>query len=141
MLEPDNDSVDTASSSDGFEDHGDLACRRIYQEPWSLYIGNFWAARSCVQRTAAELLEEASGMHNTVTLETDVYTGHGPTANDKFDRMNREIVNDAVARFILQARPRMPSLADAIGVFVTMCVMQQHFYSISNPSNSHHPRP
>ena len=120
MLEPDNDSADTASSSDGCEDHGDLACRSIHQEPGSFYIGNFWAARSCVQHTAAEPLEEASGMHITVTLQTDVYTGHGPTANDKFDRLNREIVNDAVARFISQARPRMPSLADATGVFVTM---------------------
>ena len=123
---PDTDSDDTATSSVGCGDDSsyvqpDLACHSIPQEPGPFSIGKFWADRSCVRHTAAEpRFGRDTGMHLTVTLRTDVYRVHGPTANDRLGLLYRIIVNNAVAHCVFQRQPRMPSSTDVIGAFLAV---------------------
>ena len=78
---------------------------------------HFGAARSCVRHAAAEpMFEHETGVHNTATLRTDVYTVHGPTSS-RFDWLTRMFVNIAAARFAFQRQPHALSLTDAIESF------------------------
>ena len=85
----------------------DLPCHIIPQEPGSCYIGSLNTARTCAGHTTA-------GVHTTVSLRTDIYTGRAPTTKDMLDWYVRDTVNSAVARFLFRRQPFMPNLTDAI---------------------------
>ena len=57
-----------------------------------------------------------AGVYTTITLRTHVYTVQGPTA-DKFDWLDRMMLNNAVAHVVSQMHPRMLSLTIATEVF------------------------
>ena len=121
--------VDTATASD--ESVDDRLPWHIPREPGSTYIGNVRAAQHRVAHTvAAEPLFRRAGepvdilgVHITVTLRTDIFdTGrngaaHEPTTEYVYDPLLRGIVNMAVARFVSERPPRMPSLTDATKLF------------------------
>ena len=63
---------------------------------------------------------DGAGVHFTVTLRTDDFdTGrngaaHEPTTDYVYDPLLRGLVNMAVARFVAERPPLMPTLTDAV---------------------------
>ena len=121
----DNEGADTASSSESCGD--DEACWwSIPQEPGSFYIGNYSASKHRVAH-AVEPLECPSKCSHiiTVTLCTDMFNTRREgeelrSAAYGCDTHLRGYVNTAVARFMSDRRPRVPSLSDVIEAFQTM---------------------
>ena len=106
--------ADTAASSGSSDDD---AWRSIPQEPRSFYMGSFSAAKHRVAHAVEPL--DCPGLHITVTLRTDIFdTGrsgaaHEPTTASVNDPLLRGIVNMALACFVSERPPRVPSLTDA----------------------------
>ena len=118
--------VDTAASSGGSDHDGEStskppAWQSIHQEPGSIYIGNFSAAKHFVAHAVAtETPLDGTDVHITVTLRTDIFgttrkhAGLEPTTDDVYAPELRSLINMVVARFVSERPPHMPSLTDAI---------------------------
>ena len=113
--------IDTTTSSSGSS--GDYVWRSIPQKPGSFYIGNF----SAVKHKVAHAVEspECIGLHITVTLHTSIFDmGRNGTAHEPaeywYNHELGKIVNIAVARFVSERRPIMPSFENAIKLFSAM---------------------
>ena len=123
----DKEGADTAASSGS--SGGVDAWRSIPQEPGSFYIGNFSASQH-VAHAVEPLLDCLSSTCYcsyviTVTLRTDLfYMERRGEANRAtayvYEPLLRGYVNDAVARFMSDRQPRMPSLSDVVQTFSSM---------------------
>jgi len=111
---PYNRVVDTAASSPP-------AWQSISQDPGSIYIGNFSAAKHFVSHAVAtETPIDGTDVHITVTLRTNIFgttrkhAGLEPTTDDVYAPELRRLINMVVAHFVSERPPHMPTLTDAV---------------------------
>ena len=86
------------------------------QEPGSFYIANFSAHKTSLVYHTEENLD-SNCLHIAVTLRTDIFDrGRISAAHEPYvyDWRLKDIVDEAVARFLSERQPRMPNLTDVI---------------------------